>query len=177
MNPWTKKLLNIPPKSFIGTCLRRTYKSGNPCIQLCHLIEGTLFIFHIYFFFLFHMKSEYIAFSLFLCGLALLAPGIVFVFSDIQALSLIITGGIILCVSIIWFIYLARCSSYHVIPSHSLFVVIVQPPGSATDDCAICLNAKPAETPVAMLSCTHSFHVNCIQTWHQTRLNCPICRI
>lgn len=44
--------------------------------------------------------------------------------------------------------------------------------------CSICLNDITRETGVATLSCSHSFHISCINKWSSTpeTSTCPMCR-
>ena len=42
-------------------------------------------------------------------------------------------------------------------------------------DCPICLEELTEET-IKKLDCNHSFHINCIDIWIETKRSCPICR-
>jgi hypothetical protein len=47
---------------------------------------------------------------------------------------------------------------------------------SVTEDCAIC--QEPMDTNLRKInSCSHLFHRSCIETWFQSGVTCPICRI
>ncbi|PIA36454.1 hypothetical protein AQUCO_03400379v1 [Aquilegia coerulea] len=44
-------------------------------------------------------------------------------------------------------------------------------------ECAVCLNEFQDEEKLRMLpSCTHIFHIDCIDIWLQNNANCPLCR-
>ncbi|CAH9127420.1 unnamed protein product [Cuscuta epithymum] len=48
---------------------------------------------------------------------------------------------------------------------------------AAQDRCVICLEEMTAGTEVPVLPCDHcSFHEDCLRTWFQNRLVCPLCR-
>ena len=43
-------------------------------------------------------------------------------------------------------------------------------------ECPICYEAITAETGITTLSCSHSFHLQCVATWLIQVNNCPCCR-
>ena len=43
-------------------------------------------------------------------------------------------------------------------------------------ECSICSDPITSETGKAELSCSHTFHLNCIGTWFRTNESCPYCR-
>ncbi|KAL5712134.1 RING-type E3 ubiquitin transferase [Ranunculus cassubicifolius] len=44
-------------------------------------------------------------------------------------------------------------------------------------ECAVCLNEFQDEEKLRLLpSCTHVFHIDCIDIWLQSNANCPLCR-
>lgn len=44
-------------------------------------------------------------------------------------------------------------------------------------ECAVCLSEfEEGETGRVLPKCSHSFHVDCIDTWFKTHSTCPICR-
>ncbi len=45
---------------------------------------------------------------------------------------------------------------------------------STQSECSICLDTVTGEE--TKLECNHTFHKTCIQTWFQTKQECPICR-
>ncbi|KAG7947032.1 hypothetical protein I3843_14G073200 [Carya illinoinensis] len=46
-----------------------------------------------------------------------------------------------------------------------------------TTDCAVCLGEfEEGQWLKRLPSCTHAFHVSCIDTWFQSHSNCPLCR-
>jgi hypothetical protein len=48
---------------------------------------------------------------------------------------------------------------------------------STTEICAICQDEMPAGSRArALNACDHRFHVECIDTWFQRNVHCPICR-
>jgi hypothetical protein len=47
--------------------------------------------------------------------------------------------------------------------------------GSEETDCIICLNSLTKGETITM-SCTHSFHIKCINNWFKKNVNCPFCR-
>ena len=50
-------------------------------------------------------------------------------------------------------------------------------PEGAEDDCPICMEKmKGGEKDVCKLYCKHYFHVECMEKWLETRMECPICR-
>jgi hypothetical protein len=42
--------------------------------------------------------------------------------------------------------------------------------------CIICLSDYEVGENILTLSCTHSFHTNCIRDWLNSHNNCPICK-
>lgn len=42
--------------------------------------------------------------------------------------------------------------------------------------CAICLCDFEDDDNTSVISCNHNFHVDCINTWFESRDTCPICR-
>ena len=42
-------------------------------------------------------------------------------------------------------------------------------------DCVICYNTED-ENYVTTLSCTHSFHTECLRDWFKKTIACPCCR-
>ena len=42
--------------------------------------------------------------------------------------------------------------------------------------CNICFEDIQKNTSIYKLSCNHSYHINCIETWFKQNLSCPICR-
>ncbi|KAI4342064.1 hypothetical protein MLD38_026724 [Melastoma candidum] len=44
-------------------------------------------------------------------------------------------------------------------------------------DCSVCLSEFQEDETLRLLpKCSHAFHVQCIDTWLQSRTNCPVCR-
>ncbi|KAJ0967343.1 hypothetical protein J5N97_024260 [Dioscorea zingiberensis] len=44
-------------------------------------------------------------------------------------------------------------------------------------ECAVCLNEFQEDEKLRVLpSCSHAFHIDCIDVWLQTHPNCPLCR-
>ena len=43
-------------------------------------------------------------------------------------------------------------------------------------DCPICYNTITKETGITTLSCSHSFHLQCVATWLLQVNTCPYCR-
>ncbi|KAK9137949.1 hypothetical protein Sjap_008543 [Stephania japonica] len=44
-------------------------------------------------------------------------------------------------------------------------------------ECAVCLNEFEDEEKIRVLpSCSHLFHIDCIDVWLQSNANCPLCR-
>ncbi|XP_068639511.1 RING-H2 finger protein ATL16-like [Aristolochia californica] len=44
-------------------------------------------------------------------------------------------------------------------------------------ECAVCLNEFQEDERLRLLpSCSHAFHIDCIDTWLQNNANCPLCR-
>ncbi|XP_077223710.1 RING-H2 finger protein ATL16-like [Tasmannia lanceolata] len=44
-------------------------------------------------------------------------------------------------------------------------------------ECAVCLNEFHEDERLRLLpNCLHSFHIDCIDTWLQSNVNCPLCR-
>nr|GLL22475.1 uncharacterized protein LOC109187344 [Ipomoea trifida] len=48
--------------------------------------------------------------------------------------------------------------------------------GSAAEMCSICLEEFSAGVKIMPLSCSHTFHHNCIASWLQKQACCPVCR-
>jgi hypothetical protein len=49
--------------------------------------------------------------------------------------------------------------------------------GTDDEDCAICQDTMAMGTEVRTIEfCEHSFHQNCIDTWFQQNVRCPVCR-
>ncbi|XP_068667057.1 RING-H2 finger protein ATL16-like [Aristolochia californica] len=45
------------------------------------------------------------------------------------------------------------------------------------NECAVCLNEFQENERLRLLpSCSHAFHIECIDTWLQSNANCPVCR-
>ena len=44
----------------------------------------------------------------------------------------------------------------------------------STDECAICLNLLNSHT--LTLGCGHIFHSDCLLTWFEHNMTCPVCR-
>ena len=42
--------------------------------------------------------------------------------------------------------------------------------------CAVCYEPFRSEETGKQLTCTHSFHSNCIFKWFTHKINCPICK-
>lgn len=48
---------------------------------------------------------------------------------------------------------------------------------ASTDNCAICQDSFAAHSNRRTLThCGHAFHMNCIDTWFQQNVHCPVCR-
>jgi len=45
-----------------------------------------------------------------------------------------------------------------------------------SDSCSVCWQEWKDGDVVKTLPCLHYFHSKCIETWLQTKLNCPLCR-
>ena len=44
------------------------------------------------------------------------------------------------------------------------------------EDCAICLSELEENKRAVVLTCKHTYHVNCIQEWLETQNVCPLCK-
>ncbi|XP_068661153.1 RING-H2 finger protein ATL1-like [Aristolochia californica] len=45
------------------------------------------------------------------------------------------------------------------------------------NECAVCLNEFEEDERLRILpSCSHAFHIDCIDTWFESNANCPLCR-
>jgi len=44
------------------------------------------------------------------------------------------------------------------------------------NECSICLESFKVKEIVRTLSCSHIFHVECIEDWEKRQKNCPYCR-
>ncbi|XVE79645.1 hypothetical protein DITRI_Ditri14bG0074700 [Diplodiscus trichospermus] len=52
-----------------------------------------------------------------------------------------------------------------------------EPPWISNTDCAVCLGEfEEGEWLRHLPSCTHAFHISCIDTWFQSHSSCPLCR-
>ena len=50
--------------------------------------------------------------------------------------------------------------------------------GGSTEPCAICQDAMEPSQPVRRINrCQHAFHRSCIDTWFESGVTCPICRV
>jgi len=50
--------------------------------------------------------------------------------------------------------------------------------GGSTEPCAICQEAMELSQPVRRINrCHHAFHRSCIDTWFESGVTCPICRV
>jgi Ring finger domain len=50
--------------------------------------------------------------------------------------------------------------------------------GGSTEPCAICQDAVEPTQPVRRINrCQHAFHRSCIDTWFESGVTCPICRV
>ncbi|XP_073009318.1 RING-H2 finger protein ATL1-like [Typha latifolia] len=50
-------------------------------------------------------------------------------------------------------------------------------PKTSCHECAVCLSEFQEEDSLKLLpSCSHAFHIQCIDTWLRTNVNCPLCR-
>ena len=47
---------------------------------------------------------------------------------------------------------------------------------SVENECSICLESFKVKDIVRTLSCSHIFHVECIEDWEKRQKNCPYCR-
>jgi hypothetical protein len=50
-------------------------------------------------------------------------------------------------------------------------------PDSNREPCAICQDTMESGAVRRINRCQHTFHQQCIDTWFQTGVTCPICRI
>ena len=54
--------------------------------------------------------------------------------------------------------------------------IILTSSSSISDtECSICLENYNSSQRIGMLSCTHKFHYDCINSWIQTKAICPLC--
>lgn len=55
---------------------------------------------------------------------------------------------------------------------------IIEQMGERNDkpECAICLSEPAAGEKFSVLFCKHWFHRECVSSWFQTRMNCPLCK-
>jgi len=114
--------------------------------------------------------------SAFLVGLAWLIPGIIFIPSEM-------TSGIVCILSgVMWLAVAARLAWVNpvseIIPQRPqpLVILITARRQNPPEPCSICLEEKTSNETLAMLPCTHSFHVACIAPWQRLHSTCPICR-
>ncbi|KOM58557.1 hypothetical protein LR48_Vigan11g159100 [Vigna angularis] len=57
------------------------------------------------------------------------------------------------------------------------FSSVTRRPSSAAADCAVCLSKFHHHDLLRLLPlCCHAFHAECIDTWLQSNLSCPLCR-
>ena len=44
------------------------------------------------------------------------------------------------------------------------------------NDCSICLVSYPENTIFYLMTCNHSFCIECSETWFSSNVSCPLCR-
>ena len=89
--------------------------------------------------------------------------------------------------------YLTNSTSSHPICIHSRLLIKADPtakdmagslslPIAVVDgrndkpECAICLLEPAAGEKFSVLFCKHWFHQECVSSWFQTQMNCPLCK-
>ena len=50
-------------------------------------------------------------------------------------------------------------------------------PECQTEDCPICMGGFTQGESLRLLPCIHKFHVSCIDTWLESSVTCPICKV
>jgi hypothetical protein len=45
-----------------------------------------------------------------------------------------------------------------------------------SEPCTVCHDDIAESTPVRVLVCKHSYHVDCIDEWCKINASCPVCR-
>ena len=45
------------------------------------------------------------------------------------------------------------------------------------ETCSICRDNFDENSVVRRLGCEHIFHIGCIDTWFETNIRCPLCRL
>lgn len=43
-------------------------------------------------------------------------------------------------------------------------------------ECSICMDAIQGDKNISTTACGHTFHHQCLYTWHRRHTNCPLCR-
>lgn len=54
--------------------------------------------------------------------------------------------------------------------------VVSKVKGKEKPTCSICLDCVEKEQTSKTLSCQHTFHEGCIDTWFKHKASCPLCR-
>jgi hypothetical protein len=48
---------------------------------------------------------------------------------------------------------------------------------TTNDNCSICRDSFEDTCIIRKLNCDHIFHISCIDTWLETNIRCPLCRV
>ena len=59
----------------------------------------------------------------------------------------------------------------------SICLDIEEKKSSKESTCSICQNLIKIDDIITELSCSHSFHIDCITEWGKYKASCPLCRV